>query len=479
MAKEKSSDFLIFTKAGLMKSALQQVVSSFDGYLELRYHKRQSNSFKAMKGRVDVANHSLVAGVGARVLVDGVWGFASTTDTSVPGIRKAVEAAVKGARALGRSRSRPTTKLRRGRLATFDYLSPGYQQLSNTATQEKLAKVIETERQLARLSNRIQTASCRYNELLEEKVVVTSDGAAASMRIAQPEFVVAAIAEKDGEQMSASRGAGVTAGWDCLFRHPTLQNAVEEAGKLSIDLLDAKYPSGGSKTCILSPAVVGLLCHEAIGHTVEADFVKAGSIAQGKIGQMVASELVNLVDSGCETMSGYAVGNIPFDDEGVITESTDIIRNGKLVSFLHNKETAHEFGVEPTGNARAWLYDDEPLIRMRNTFMRPGSMKLEDMIAGVEDGYLIEGAGSGQADSNGEFMFGCSHVWRISGGKKVELMREATLSGIAFNVLKTVDAVSQEFLWDLGTGHCGKGQPAKVDAGGPYIRCQIHVGGRN
>jgi TldD protein len=75
-------------------------------------------------------------------------------------------------------------------------------------------------------------------------------------------------------------------------------------------------------------------------------------------------------------------------------------------------------------------------------------------------------------------MFGCAYMWRIKNGKRVELLKEATLSGIAFDVLQTVDAVSKEFLWDLGSGYCGKGQPAKVDAGGPYIRCKIHVGGR-
>ena len=78
---------------------------------------------------------------------------------------------------------------------------------------------------------------------------------------------------------------------------------------------------------------------------------------------------------------------------------------------------------------------------------------------------------------NGEFMFGCSYIWEIKNGKKTNLLREATLSGIAFDVLQTVDMVSEEFQWDLGSGYCGKGQPAKVDAGGPYIRCMINVGG--
>jgi TldD protein len=291
-------------------------------------------------------------------------------------------------------------------------------------------------------------------------------------------MTLSAIAEKDGDRASHYKGAGVSGGWQCLFDHPALDNLVDDTARIAIDLLSAKYPEGGQKTVILSPSVVGLLCHEAIGHTVEADFVKSGSVAQGKIGKRVASDLVTMADSGCETIAGYAVGNLPFDDEGVATENTVIIDKGILSSYLHNRESAAEFGVAPTGNARAWLYNDEPLIRMRNTYMMPGTSALTDMIAGVEDGYLVEGAGGGQADANGEFMFGTGHLYRLKNGKKTELLRDATLSGIAFDVLGTVDAVSKEFQWDLGTGHCGKGQPAKVDAGGPYVRCKITVGGR-
>ena len=129
-------------------------------------------------------------------------------------------------------------------------------------------------------------------------------------------------------------------------------------------------------------------------------------------------------------------------------------------------------------NARAWLYSDEPLIRMRNTYIEPGAQSLDDIIASTEQGYLIMGAGSGQADATGEFMFGCDYAVEIVGGKLGRKFKEVTISGIAFDVLKTVDAVSSEFKWDLGSGYCGKWQPAKVDAGGPFLRCQLTLGGR-
>lgn len=461
-----------------MKDQLQHLIQKHAGFLELRYHKRTSNSFVATKGRVDVSNHSITEGVGVRALVDGAWGFAASADTSSAAVERAIAEAQRNARTLAVARGKTIVTLGRGRLSTRDFEGDGYRELTAMPLADKLGQVVRYEQQLAKASSRVQTARCRYNEIIEEKAIVTTDGAACSLRLAQPEVSFSAIAEKNGERATGSAGAGVSGGWNCLFAHPALKDAVGETAKRAVDLLDAKYPEGGQKTVILAPAVVGLLCHEAIGHTVEADFVKSGSIAQGKIGERVASDLVTMADSGRETIAGYAVGNLPFDDEGVETENTVIIDKGILSSYLHNRESAAEFGVAPTGNARAWLFNDEPLIRMRNTYLMPGTMSLDDMIGGIDDGYLVDGGGSGQADANGEFMFGVGYVWRIKGGKKVELLREATLSGIAFDVLQTVDAVSREFRWDLGTGYCGKGQAAKVDAGGPYVRCRITVGGR-
>jgi len=462
-----------------MRDLFERLLARQQGFVELRWHKRTTNQFMAQKGRVDIANHSVVEGVGIRAMVDGAWGFAATATPTESAILRAIDEAQRNARSLAKLRGKRGLDLDRGRLSRRDYTGEGFEEVATMRPADKLAQVVDFERATAKASSKVQSALARYTEYLEEKVIGTSDGALASLRIAHPEVAVMAIAGQDGKQVTAKRGAGVQGGWTCLFRHPSIENMVDTTVQNAVDLLNAGYPEGGKKTVILAPAVVGLLCHEAIGHTVEADFVKSGSVAAGKIGQMVASPLVTMADSGCETISGYAVGNLPFDDEGVETENTVIIDKGKLASYLHNRESAQEFGVKPTGNARAWLYHDEPLIRMRNTYLMPGTSNLSDMISSTEDGYLVEGAGSGQADANGEFMFGSSHVWHIKNGKKVAMLREATLSGIAFDVLKSVDAVSKEFLWDLGTGHCGKGQPAKVDAGGPYIRCQINIGGRN
>ncbi|HMY45460.1 MAG TPA: metallopeptidase TldD-related protein, partial [Leptospiraceae bacterium] len=93
------------------------------------------------------------------------------------------------------------------------------------------------------------------------------------------------------------------------------------------------------------------------------------------------------------------------------------------------------------------------------------------------EGFYIDGPEGGQADATGEFMFGASRVRKIKNGKLEGMVQKVSVSGNAFEVLSSVDAVSRDFQWDLGSGHCGKGQPAKVDAGGPFIRCKVLIGG--
>src|SRR5919202_221701 len=128
--------------------------------------------------------------------------------------------------------------------------------------------------------------------------------------------------------------------------------------KRGAKLLDARHVSGKKATVILDPAMVGLLSHEAIGHTVQADFVLSGSVVKDKIGRKVASDLVTLVDSGKSEIAGNAGGTIIVDDEGVAAGRIAIIDKGILKSFLHNRESALIFGTDSTGNARAFQYSD-------------------------------------------------------------------------------------------------------------------------
>ena len=220
-----------------------------------------------------------------------------------------------------------------------------------------------------------------------------------------------------------------------------------------------------------------MLAHESVGHTVEADIVMGGSVAAHMMGKRVASDLISMVDFAHTAFGKPAPLPVWIDDEGVVAKDAVLIRDGILTGYMHNRESAERYGAEPCGNARAFAFSDEPLIRMRNTAVLPGTSKLEDIIASVDDGYLLCDTNNGQADTTGEFMFGVTMGYEIKKGKLGRAILDTTISGVAFEMLKTVDMVSDEVVW-ASSGYCGKKQLMPVGLGGPALRCRVTIGGR-
>nr|MCR5031219.1 TldD/PmbA family protein [Lachnospiraceae bacterium] len=202
-----------------------------------------------------------------------------------------------------------------------------------------------------------------------------------------------------------------------------------------------------------------------------------GSVAGPNLNKQVASPLISMVDYASVALDGPAKLPIYLDDEGIPATDAVLIEDGILKGYMHSRESAERFGVRPAGNARAWSFSDEPLIRMRNTAVLPGKDKLEDIIASVDDGYYLLRTGNGQADLTGEFMFGVTMGYEIKHGKLGKAILDTTVSGVAFDMLKTVDMVSDELIWS-SSGFCGKKQMIPVSMGGPQMRCKMAIGGR-
>ncbi|MEM2759171.1 MAG: TldD/PmbA family protein [Nitrososphaerales archaeon] len=446
-------------------------------YVELRYHTRTLNEIRVSNGELDRIRSVVNDGIGIRVLVGGCWGFSSTSELSSESINGSISNAISSAGLISTSKRRKVDKLADANIAVGTFKPPINGNLNDHSIEEKIKLVIDSEKQTRRHSSRIKAASCTYRETVDHKMVVNTDGASAESFDSKPEFSVTAVARESGNSAMASKGIGITGGWNDLFNSRDATDLSKEAAEKATKLLKAKRPKGERTQLILDPGMVGLISHEAIGHTAEADFVLSGSILKDKIGEQVASDLVTLVDSGPSQFKNGAAGTVFVDDEGVLAGRTVIIEDGVMKSYLHNRETAAMLSAEPTGNARAFEYDNEPLIRMRNTFIEPRSFSLDEIIKDTRHGYLLKGARNGQADANGEFMFGSQEAYLIENGEVKHLMRGASISGRALDVLMTVDAVGKDFEYDIGTGYCGKYQPIKVDGGGPHIRCTAIVGG--
>ncbi len=457
-----------------MLKILKEIVHGQDEHLEIRYHKRFSTVIQFKNGVLKKGERKTLAGAGIRALVDGCWGFVATSDTDEKSLQKAAEEAIKVAREAAVLKKEKIEGLGKGQIAQGQF------NLVESKTDEpdfgtKVSALQKADADIRAAGDDIIGSLVNYHVFQDSKIIVTSRGAEAEIEDQKSEIGMVAFGSSGDKQEMAQVSQGVTGGWSDLFARENLEQLTEKAVRIVRTKLKAGYARGGDYTVILDPRLVGVLAHEAIGHTVEADFVLSGSVVADKIGEKVASDLITMIDDGSE----QGAGQILVDDEGTVSGGTVIIEKGILKNYLHSQETAHLFSTEPRGNARAFTYRDEPLIRMTNTFILPGQDELEDMIKGIENGYYLVGMDQGgQADATGEFMFGVQEGYRIKNGEIKEPVKGLTISGQAFDVLKSADALSNKFQMDLGAGYCGKMQPAKADAGGPYLRCRVKIGGQ-
>lgn len=459
-----------------MKDKLSKLVEkSQAAYVELRYHSREQKKIEIVRGDVEDLHSSTYSGIGVRVLHDGVWGFSSTSKMDDKDIINTIQRAEKAARITSRLKTQKV-----GEIGDVIPCSGVFRaEVNDSVTDHPIEKKIELLKELdseMRNKKSINSAKCLWNEMQDDKFIVNSFGTEVEIHDEKVDFYTIAYANLHGEKISGIESRGVTGGWDDLFAKSTPHEMADKAVGSAQRLLKAEHPKGGPAKVILNPELVGLIAHEAIGHTVEADFVLSGSVAQDKLGKKVASELVTLVDHG--VADPHAAGWTPVDDEGTLSQRTELIKDGVLKGYLCDLETARVLEMTPRGNARAYQYSDPPIIRMTNTFIETGEYGVDEMIEETKDGYYLEGAKGGQADANAEFTFGVEKAWRIENGELTELLRGVSISGSGFDVLRSVDAVADNFEFSMGSGYCGKFQSAKVDGGGPNMRCEATVGGK-
>ena len=321
-----------------------------------------------------------------------------------------------------------------------------------------------------------------YTEDSQDRIVYTSD--AFNGHLVTPRcyiYVMMSAESKDGTPVELFKAFGGFGSFsDHFSKLDEVYEGIDLLYKRLMDKKEGVFAEAGYKTVVLSGFMGGMLAHEAVGHTVEADLVLGGSVAGPSLNKQVASELVNLVDFAHTYNGGMAPLPVYLDDEGIVASDVDLIKNGILVGYMNDRETAKHFGMEPKGNARGYVVNPGvvlPNIRMRNTCILAGKNTVEELIESVEDGYYLIDSGNGQADLTGEFMFGVTCGYEIKNGKLGKALLDTTVSGVAFEMLKTVDMVSNEVEW-ASSGMCGKKQPMAVGMGGPHMRCKIMIGGR-
>ena len=443
-------------------------------YLETRHHELRKTRMSMLDGNLTGNLRSVQAGVSARAYRDGYWGFASAPADGADVQARVRQLAADNARTMVGFGTRTTLNLP-GAHYRGDQPAQGRPALSAADCGERMAAL---------------HAHCmaRYPGLRSTRVMITDEhhikqlqtegGGQALARIQRAAVYVVLVGQDDQgapiELAEIISGLGSLADLD--WSVPALAPALDRLH----DHLQAKRHAvaarGGEHTVVLAPDLAGMLAHEAMGHPCEADAVLSGAVTADLQGRRVASDLITMVDLAHHWNGHELMCPVYVDDEGTPAEDVTMIERGMLRQFMHSRETAARLNLAPRGNARAYGPDDEPLVRMRNTAILPGSSTLDELIAGVDDGYLLLDTSNGQADATTEFMFGVNLAYEIRAGKLGRAVRDTTLSGSALKVLQSVDGVGSDMKWSCN-GYCGKKQPMVVSVGGPSLRARAHLGG--
>jgi TldD protein len=440
-------------------------------YAEARAQKLSRTMLTLKEERVEGAKQGIEKGVAMRVLVNGAWGFASVGSMDEEILSSAVSDACRMAK-MASSKLKTPIKLAETKVVTDRVISKPKTNPSDISMEEKIKTSLAVNIASLNFDRRIKSCNIDYMDLTGTSHFVNSDGAS----IEQDKLIVwariTASAQNEGIFTFSREEIGSTAGYE-VFEQQSPEALGEKVAKRAIDQLNAKAPKGGTFPVILGPNVVGVFVHEAFGHLAEADLALSGGVLATNIKKKIGSDLVTFYDDG--TIEG-SFGSFKYDDEGVQTEKTLLIKDGVVEGLMHNRETARKFNAQPTGNARAEDFRVEPIIRMRCTYMAPRDHSFEELIENIKQGYYFKSFRGGQANLDGTFQVGIQEGYEIINGEIGAPVRDASISGNTLETLHKVDAVGKDFLLD--PGRCGKGQIAFVGDGGPHIRLKgVVVGG--
>jgi len=366
----------------------------------------------------------------------------------------------------------PNGKLDPGKERVEDFQTEMENDPALVSTQDKLDYLREVNQRVKNIDSRIVNARVSFLEMREKTVYRNrAVDLAQDVQRVHMSILLTAMGEK-GVVMDWTSKCG-TAGLEILtFSDEEFEKLVKNA----IALLSAGRIEPGEYSVVTAPGVSGVIAHESFGHGVETDmFVKERAKAANYIGKRIGSNLVNIYDD-----PGYpgAFGSYFFDDEGLPSKSTQIIKDGIFVRGITDLFSATKLGIERSPNGRRQDLTRKIYPRMTNTFFGSGDTQLDELIGQVDDGIYIPKISSGMEDPKGWGIQVSGHYgFEIKNGVLTDKMYAPVgMTGYVPDVLGSISAASSDF--DLSGGYCGKGtkETVPVTDGGPHLLMKVGLG---
>ncbi|TPE45452.1 TldD/PmbA family protein [Pontibacter mangrovi] len=484
-------------KKRLADVALNTAKSKGASYADVRIGRYLQQYIFTREKQVQNIVNAESFGVGVRVLANGTWGFAATSDVTDKGVANAAEQAVAIAKANARLQKEPVQLAPVKGYGEVSWRTPIEKNAFEVPVGEKADLLLAAN--AAAMSNGANFVNSALFQVNEQKYFASTDGSYIDQDIHRiwPNFTVTAVDKASGkyktrEALSAPMGMGYeymipkasekikgpegTGLTGYRYAYDMLEDAAL-AAKQAREKLTAKSVMAGKYDLVLDPNHLGLTIHESVGHPLELDRVLGyeANYAGTSFATLDKWKSKNF-KYGSDKVSIFAdktqkgsLGLVGWDDEGVKTKKWDLIKDGVLVNYQAIRDQAHIINEpESHGCCYADSWSSVQFQRMPNVSLAPGKEKknVDELISGVDKGIYIAGRGSYSIDQQRyNFQFGGTVFYEIKNGKIV-----GPLEDVAYQ------SNTQEF-WNSCAGSCdesdyrlfgsffdGKGQPSQISA---------------
>ncbi len=481
-------------KKALADVALNAAKSKGATYADVRIGRYLNQSLSARETRIQNVTSNESYGVGIRVIADGTWGFAATSDVTVDGIARAAAAAVAIAKANAPLQTEPVRLAAQAGFGEVTWKTP----IEQNAFAVPLAA--KADLLLAAAEAALKSGANFFNGAIflvnEQKYFASTDGSYIDQDVHRlfPTFTATSVDAKSGKfETRDSLSSPVGMGWEYLSgradgktRGPAgtvygrSYDMIEDAAQAARDAKSkhsAKSVVPGKYDLVLDPSHLWLTIHESVGHPLELDRVLGyeANYAGTSFATLdkwqsksfkYGSPIVNLYADKLEPGS---LGGVGYDDEGVRTKEWDLVREGILVNYQAIRDQVHILGqTESHGCCHADSWSSVQFQRMPNVSLRPSRTPLTpaELIAKVEQGIYIVGDGSFSIDQQRyNFQFGGQTFYEIKNGKIAGMLKDVAYQSNTQEFWNSMTATCDRRDWRMGGSFFdGKGQPGQVSA---------------
>lgn len=470
------ADFVDLPLRRLADTALQRARDFQASHADFRLERLRRQRLTLRDGALVDASEDDEIGFGVRVIVDGTWGFAAGVSLTPDEIVRATEQAVGIAR-IAKPVSTEQIELADEPVHRDATWVSAYDVDPFTVpTADKVRLLQEWSSRLAAAAG-VDHVSASVDQVKENKFYADSAGTCTTQQRVRlhPSLEVYGTDRRRGIFDSMRTIAPpVGRGWEYLTGRvrdwdAELTELPEHlAAKLAAPTVDA-----GVYDLVIDPSNLWLTIHESVGHATELDralgyeanYAGTSFATPDQLGRLqYGSPCMQVVgDRTCE----HGLATIGYDDDGVATQSWDIIRDGRLVGYQTDRRMA---ALMQLGRSNGCAFADSPghipIQRMANVSLQPaaGQVSADDLIADVDRGLYIVGDKSWSIDMQRyNFQFTGQRFLEIRDGELQGQVRDAAYQATTTDFWGAMDAVGGRDTWVLhGAFNCGKAQPGQV-----------------